>query len=104
MLLRIVLAAVIAFVLALASVAVFATSGASGATDISPEEQLWFEPERYITRAEATTLLWRALGAPQATTPSNFVDVDSNRYYAPAIDWCFEQSICEGTTVDPTQP
>ena len=57
-----------------------------------------FSPNRTCTRAQAVTLLWRAVGSPspsQSGTP--FDDVPANAWYAEAVRWAYENGITVGT-------
>jgi hypothetical protein len=57
-----------------------------------------FSPNATCTRAQVVTFLWRAAGSPEPVGAANeFVDVDSNAYYAKAVQWAVEQGITLGT-------
>lgn len=59
---------------------------------------LTFSPEQWVTRGQLVTLLWRRNAAPQATPPSEFVDVAAGRYYSAAVGWAKEQGVTTGTS------
>lgn len=57
-----------------------------------------FSPDAVCTRAQVVTFLWRAAGCPEPVGAANeFDDVDSNAYYAKAVQWAVEQGITLGT-------
>ena len=68
----------------------------SGVTDgVSADK---FAPERTVTRGQAVTFLWRAMGEPDPETETNpFDDVDAGSYYYKAVLWAFENGITDGT-------
>jgi hypothetical protein len=45
------------------------------------------EPLRDVTRAEAITILWRAVGRPAEATPHGFTDTTPGAFYEPALNW-----------------
>jgi hypothetical protein len=56
-----------------------------------------FSPEKFCTRAEIVTFLWRAAGKPAATGGDNtFVDVPAGAYYETAVRWAVENGITTG--------
>ncbi len=55
-----------------------------------------FAPSASLSRGMATTILWRAMGSPEAKAASSFTDVDATVYYAKAIDWAVEAGLVEG--------
>ena len=58
-----------------------------------------FCPDRNITRAQAITMLWRAVGSPEPTAAENpFKDVSDSAYYAKAVLWAVENGVTTGTT------
>ena len=58
-----------------------------------------FSPEATVTRAQALTFLWRAVGMPEpATSVCPFVDVKSDAYYRKAVLWAVENGITSGTS------
>ena len=64
-----------------------------------------FCPDRNITRAQAITMLWRAVGSPEPTTAENpFKDVSDSAYYAKAVLWAVENGVTTGTTATTFSP
>ena len=57
-----------------------------------------FSPASTVTRQEAVTFLWRAMGRPEPTSSvSTFTDVtDSGAYYYDAILWATEEGLVNG--------
>ena len=55
-----------------------------------------FSPNSPMTRAMLTAVLYRAAGSPSANNKNGFSDVDSNAYYADAVNWASENSIVNG--------
>ena len=71
------------------------TSGTSSTT---------FSPDLDCTRGQIIALLYRAAGSPDVTYDGRFEDVDSDDYYAKAVEWAAENGITSGTsdtTFDP---
>ncbi len=69
------------------------------ALDIVTGVTKWeFVPGREITRAEAVTLLWRAVGSPLVEVDHDFTDVNPDAFYAAAVAWAEEEDILEGVT------
>ena len=62
-----------------------------------------YEPERLLTRSEVATFLWRYDGFPDAPV-SSFVDVSSDAFYAPAVDWMLDAGITTGTSASTFSP
>ncbi len=57
----------------------------------------FFSPDRVCTRAEALTLLWRALGMPEAETADNpFEDVEETDPFYPAAVWAANTGVSLG--------
>ncbi len=57
-----------------------------------------FAPARTVTRGQAVTFLWRAMGEPEPESGENvFRDVADGAYYAKAVLWACEQGITDGT-------
>ena len=57
-----------------------------------------FGPDRTVTRGQAVTFLWRAMGCPEPETTENpFEDVKENQYYYKAVLWANEKGITTGT-------
>ncbi len=54
-----------------------------------------FKPNQAMTRAMLVTVLWRAEGSPEGS-PAQFSDVDSNAWYAEAVNWAAENQIVNG--------
>ncbi len=55
-------------------------------------------PDGILTRAQAVTFLWRALGSPEpAGTANKLTGVVSGAYYEKAVQWAAEQGILKGT-------
>lgn len=59
-----------------------------------------FKPEQEVTRAQAVTFLWRALGMPEAEGEISFCDVPETEYYYKAVLWAAENGITSGMTED----
>ena len=58
-----------------------------------------FEPNGTVTRAQAVSFLWRAMGEPAPLRSYNpFNDVPSDTWYTKAVLWAVEQGIVYGTT------
>ena len=57
-----------------------------------------FDPDSALTRAQAVTFLWRFVGSPDFGTDSGFVDVDTSRWYAPAVAWAASVGVTTGTS------
>lgn len=55
-----------------------------------------FNPTDTITRAEAITFLYRANGSPDGGDNTRFVDVNSNAYYASAVQWAVNNKLAKG--------
>ena len=55
-----------------------------------------FAPNDKLTRGMSVTILYRMEGSPNNNGKSNFVDVDSNEYYAKAIKWAVDNGIVHG--------
>ena len=71
------------------------TSGTSATT---------FSPNASCTRAQMVTFLWRANGAPKATSTNPFTDVSADAYYYDAVLWAAEKGITSGTTATTFSP
>ena len=57
-----------------------------------------FGPASTVTRGQAVTFLWRAMGCPEPANKTNpFVDVPESEYYYKAILWALEKGITIGT-------
>ena len=95
-------------------------------TDISPDDYfydavLWayyadpqvtagisktkFGPGSTVTRGQAVTFLWRAVGCPEPTATVNpFVDVKESDYYYKPVLWAVEKGITVGTNATHFSP
>ena len=56
-----------------------------------------FSPEMTVTRAQAVTFLWRAMGSPAPSGKVSFGDVPETAYYHDAVLWAAENGITSGT-------
>ena len=57
-----------------------------------------FAPMSTVTRGQAVTFLWRAVGCPEPKTTDNpFVDVAPSQYYYKAVLWAVENGVTNGT-------
>lgn len=56
-----------------------------------------WHPNRYLTRAAAAEVLWRAAGCPKPDKVSDFRDVSRSAWYAEAVDWAEETGVSKGT-------
>jgi 5'-nucleotidase len=64
-----------------------------------------FGPEESLTRADATTLLWRSVGSPTASKAAKtFDDVPAGVYYEPAVAWASSVGIVVGTSATSFSP
>ena len=67
-----------------------------------------FSPDMTVTRAQASTFLWRFAGMPEvANVSSSFTDVAEGAYYSEAVRWMAEHGITTGTsptTFSPNEP
>ncbi|MGI6028596.1 MAG: choice-of-anchor I family protein [Candidatus Heteroscillospira sp.] len=66
--------------------------------------ELTFDPDAEVTRAQAVTFLWRAVGSPEPGTANPFADVAANTYYTDAVLWAAHQGISSGTGADTFSP
>ena len=55
-----------------------------------------FAPKDDTTRAMVVTMLWRLVGEPESEMHAAFKDVESNSWYAQAVDWAAENGIVTG--------
>ena len=62
-------------------------------TGTSPTE---FSPDKYCTREQFVTFLWRYSGSPEPKKITKFSDVDSSKFYYKAVMWAAEQGITTG--------
>ncbi len=64
-----------------------------------------FGPESTVTRGQAVTFLWRAVGCPEPTSTNNpFEDVKEGQYYTEAVLWAIEKGITNGTSQNTFSP
>lgn len=56
-----------------------------------------FSPNAVCTRAQAMTLLWKAMGSPAVSTENSFSDVPDDAYYCNAVNWAVANGITSGT-------
>ena len=57
-----------------------------------------FGPERSVTRGQAVTFLWRAVGCPEPLLPASpFEDVTENKYFYKPVLWAMSNGITRGT-------
>lgn len=57
-----------------------------------------FGPNEDVSRAQMVTFLWRAAGAPKATSTNPFTDINANDYYYDAVLWAISNNVTNGTT------
>ena len=58
-----------------------------------------FSPYRTVTRAEAVTFLWRALGSPEPISGINpFLDVNEGDFFYKAVLWAYENGVTTGVS------
>ncbi|MBQ2602721.1 MAG: S-layer homology domain-containing protein [Oscillospiraceae bacterium] len=64
-----------------------------------------FSPDKEVTRGQAVTFLWRAMGKPEPETSDNpFSDVKEGEYYYKAALWAYEKGITKGTSKNKFSP
>lgn len=68
---------------------------ASGQKIVKGEGGKRFHPDAPVTRGEAITLLYRAVGVP-AAAGARFKDVPESAYYAEAVEWAVSRGIAKG--------
>ena len=57
-----------------------------------------FGPANTVTRGQAVTFLWRAMGCPEPSSSVNpFEDVTEGKYFYKAVLWAVEKGITNGT-------
>lgn len=72
------------------------TNGTSAAT---------FSPDSTVTRGQAVTFLWRAMGRPEPTAQGcAFRDVARSDYFFKPVLWAVEQGVTNGTSADAFSP
>ncbi|MDD4843495.1 MAG: S-layer homology domain-containing protein [Anaerotignum sp.] len=57
-----------------------------------------------VTRSQATTFLWHAVGSPGASSQNPFGDITTGAYDYDAVLWAVEQDITHGTSEDSFSP
>ncbi len=57
-----------------------------------------FSPDMPVTRAQASTFLWRFAGKPVEDVGTTFSDVGESYYYSDAVRWMLEHGITTGTS------
>ena len=57
-----------------------------------------FSPNMTLSRAQASTFLWRFAGAPAPNLEQTFDDVEEGSYYSEAVRWMLEHEITTGTS------
>ena len=79
------------------AVAVDVTNG----TGTDAEGNALFSPDATVTRGQAVTFLWRAMGQPEPDTEENrFQDVAADSYYEKAVLWAVENGVTNGKVWD----
>lgn len=63
-----------------------------------------FAPDATCTRAQIVTFLWRAEKAPAVDAESAFTDVESDAYYADAVQWALKNGVTNGTSASAFNP
>ena len=63
-----------------------------------------FAPDAICTRAQIVTFLWRAEKAPAVDAGSAFTDVESDAYYADAVQWALKNGVTNGTSASAFNP
>ena len=63
-----------------------------------------FSPDAACTRGQAITFLHRAAGIPETDETNAFADVNTDAYYANAVDWAVKQEITNGTSNNTFSP
>ena len=56
-----------------------------------------FCPNDTVSRAQTVTFLWRYDGA-KTTAGNSFTDVDSDAYYADAVEWAVDNGVTTGAS------
>lgn len=60
-----------------------------------------FSPDDLCTRGQLLTLLWRAMGAPDASgTALPFTDVRPDEYWYRAVQWAYSEGVTGGASAD----
>ena len=68
------------------------------------EDSTRFRPDEPITRAQILTMLWRAMGEPQATARNPFLDVDEDGEARDAVLWAVGFGVAAGVGDDRFEP
>lgn len=63
-----------------------------------------FAPDATCTRAQIVTFLWRAEKAPAVDAESAFTDVESDAYYADAVQWALKNGVTNGISASAFNP
>jgi 5'-nucleotidase len=63
-----------------------------------------FSPDATITRAEFSTILWRAYNSVASTTVPSFTDVPAGQFYTDAVAWMIDNAITTGTSATTFSP
>lgn len=64
-----------------------------------------FSPDALCSRAEAMTILWRAVGSPAEESDGNhFYDVPCSKYYYRSVTWADAHHITSGTSATAFSP
>lgn len=63
-----------------------------------------FSPDATCTRAHAVTFLYRYEKSPAVSGTNNFTDVDTDAYYADAVQWAVGKNVTAGTSATTFSP
>ena len=64
-----------------------------------------FSPDKFCTRGQVATFLWRTAESPAVTGAANpFTDLEKGAYYEDAVLWAVENKITNGTTLTTFSP
>ncbi|MDL2300638.1 polysaccharide deacetylase family protein [Clostridiaceae bacterium OttesenSCG-928-D20] len=55
-----------------------------------------FNPNEYLTRAMAATILWNSAGKPLPSKSTSFLDISSKDWYFNAVVWAHENKVVSG--------
>lgn len=67
--------------------------------------QTTFSPSADVTRGQAVTFLWRAMGSPEPrTTECPFTDLSEGDFFYKPVLWAYENGITTGTSTDKYSP
>ena len=68
-------------------------------------DETHFGPHLTVTRGQAVTFLWRAMGCPTPVSDAHgFWDISSSDYYFEPVLWAVEQGITKGTSAHSFSP